>query len=199
MADLLNRWLRKAPTWVIYLAGGLLAARLFWLGATGGLGVEPIRELEHRYGLLGLQFLVATLAVTPIRRYLGVNLLRFRRAMGLTGFYIICAHLGVWLFLDIKDVHLIWQDIVKRPYITIGMAALVLMIPLALSSNNWAVRRLGRNWRLVHRLTYVVVPLGAVHFVMLTKGWQIEPLLYLAGILCLLSLRLVPRQRLRPA
>ncbi|MBN2905285.1 MAG: protein-methionine-sulfoxide reductase heme-binding subunit MsrQ [Rhodobacteraceae bacterium] len=191
LAGRINGALRHVPVWPVYLLGMAPAAWFFWLGLTGGLGVEPIKALEHRLGLTGLQFLLAGLAITPLRRLSGVNLIRYRRALGLVAFFHIALHLGVWLGLDLQSWQLIRADIIKRPYITIGMAAFVLLLPLAVTSNGWAVRRLGPvRWRRLHRLVYLAVPLGAVHFVMLVKGWQIEPVLYLAAILVLLALRL---------
>ncbi|MEO9778504.1 MAG: protein-methionine-sulfoxide reductase heme-binding subunit MsrQ [Sedimentitalea sp.] len=186
----INGALRRIPVWAVYGAGLLPPPILFWIGATGGLGVEPIKALEHELGELALQFLIAGLAITPLRRFAGVNLLRFRRAIGLLTFYYVVCHLLVWLVLDVQILGQIWADIVKRPYITVGMAAFVLMIPLAITSNNWSVRRLGASWRRLHRLVYVAAVLGGLHFVMLSKGLQIEPLLYLGTILLLLLLRL---------
>ncbi|MFD3191709.1 protein-methionine-sulfoxide reductase heme-binding subunit MsrQ [Sedimentitalea sp. HM32M-2] len=190
MVDRLNMWLRRIPVWVVYIAGALPAPILFYTGATGGLGVEPIKALEHELGEIALQLLLLGLAITPARRHLGLNLMRFRRALGLLAFYYVTVHLAVWLFLDVQNPAEIWADIVKRPYITVGMAAFALMIPLALTSNNWSVRRLGPLWRRLHRLVYAIAVLGAVHFVMQVKGLQFEPFLYLAAILALLALRL---------
>lgn len=195
-AQSINGALRRVPTWPVYLVGALPAAWFFWLGATGGLGVEPIEALEHRLGLTGLQFMIATLAVTPLRRFTGVSLLKFRRALGLLTFFYILLHLLVWLFLDVQIWSQIWADIVKRPYITIGMAGFALMLPLALTSNAWSVRKLGAaRWRRLHQLTYGAAILGAVHYVMLAKGFQLEPLLYLAAILALLAARIRPSRR----
>lgn len=190
VSDGLNSALRRVPPWAIYVLGVAHIAWLFWLGATGGLGVEPISALEHALGLTGLKLLLAGLAITPLRRFAGINLIRLRRAIGLTAFLYITVHLAVWLVLDLQSIDRIWSDILKRPYITIGMTGFVLMIPLALTSNNWSVRKLATLWRRLHRLVYVVAVLGALHFVMLVKGFQIEPLLYLAGVVCLLALRL---------
>lgn len=187
--DRINAWARRIPTWVIYLAGALPAPWLFYLGATGGLGVEPIKALEHEYGELALQLLIAGLCVTPLRRQFGINLVKFRRALGLLAFSYVTMHLLVWAVLDVQALDRVWADIVKRPYITIGMSAFVLMVPLAATSNNWSVRRLGPRWRQLHRLTYAVVLLGAVHFIWLRKGWQVEPLVYLVVIVALLALR----------
>jgi len=186
-----NGALRRMPVWPVYVVGALPPLWFLYLGLTGGLGVEPIKELEHRLGEIGLQALIAALAVTPLRRFTGISLLRFRRAIGLIAFYYIACHLLVWLVLDIQDLGRIWQDIVKRPYITIGMVGFVLLIPLAVTSNSRSVRRLGAAaWKRVHWLAYPATILGAVHFVMVAKGWQIEPLLYLAAILALLAARI---------
>jgi sulfoxide reductase heme-binding subunit YedZ len=190
LADRVNTAVRRVPVWLVYLAGLLPAPWFLYLALTGGLGVEPIKALEHELGLLALQLLIAGLAITPLRRFAGVNLIRFRRALGVLAFTYVALHLLVWLGLDVQDPARIWADIVKRPYITIGMVGFVLLLPLAMTSNNWSVRRLGPKWRQLHKLTYIVVPLGAVHFVMLSKGFQLEPLAYLAAILILLALRL---------
>lgn len=186
----INTALRRVPAWPLYIVGLSPAVWFFWLGATGGLGVEPIGALEHRLGLTGLQVLIASLAITPIRRLSGINLVRFRRAIGLVGFYYIGLHLLVWLVLDLGSWTLIWADILKRPYITVGMIAFLLLVPLAVTSNGFALRRLGPvRWRRLHRLAYVAISLGAVHHVMLVKGWQIEPFMYLAAIVLLLAVR----------
>jgi sulfoxide reductase heme-binding subunit YedZ len=191
-----NGALRRMPVWPVYVVGALPPLWFLYLGLTGGLGVEPIKELEHRLGEIGLQALIAALAVTPLRRFTGISLLRFRRAIGLIAFYYIACHLLVWLVLDIQDLGRIWQDIVKRPYITIGMVGFVLLIPLAVTSNNRSVRRLGAAaWKRVHWLAYPATILGAVHFVLVAKGWQIEPLLYLAAILALLAARIRVKSR----
>ncbi|MEE4346849.1 MAG: protein-methionine-sulfoxide reductase heme-binding subunit MsrQ [Paracoccaceae bacterium] len=190
LAERVNTAVRRVPVWLVYVLGLLPAPWFLYLGLTGGLGVEPIKALEHELGLFALQLLVAGLAITPLRRFAGVNLIRFRRAVGVLAFTYVALHLLVWLVLDVQVLSRIWADILKRPYITIGMIGFLLMVPLALTSNNWSVRQLGPRWRQVHKLTYIVVLLGAVHFVMLRKGFQIEPLAYLAAILLLLALRL---------
>ncbi|WP_121634058.1 protein-methionine-sulfoxide reductase heme-binding subunit MsrQ [Tropicibacter alexandrii] len=199
MVDRLNTWMRRVPTWVVYVLLAVPAPWLFYLGLTGGLGVEPIKALEHEYGELALKLLVVGLAITPLRRLVGLNLLKFRRAVGLMSFFYVAAHLLVWLVLDVQQLSLIWADIVKRPYITVGMAAFVLMIPLAVTSTNGWVRRLGARWRQLHKLTYLVASLGALHFVLLAKGLQIEPLVYLVIILALLALRMRPLSRVKLA
>jgi len=198
VAGPINGALRRLPAWSLYVVGVVPIVWLFWAGITGRLGVEPVEAIEHRLGLWGLWLLIAGLCVTPIRRLTGVSLIRFRRAIGVTAFFYILAHMLVWLVLDVQILAQVWADILKRPYITVGMAGFVLMIPLALTSNNWSVRRLGpQGWQRLHRLTYGVALLGGLHFVMLRKGFQLEPLLYLGAVLALLTLRLVPKHRRR--
>ncbi|MBT8155052.1 protein-methionine-sulfoxide reductase heme-binding subunit MsrQ [Epibacterium ulvae] len=188
--DQLNRLVRTVPTWCLYVLGALPAPWLFYLGLTGGLGVDPVKAIEHRYGELALQFLIASLAITPLRRHLGLNLIKFRRALGLLCFFYVSCHLLVWLVLDVQILAQILKDIVKRPYITVGMTSFVLLLPLAVTSNNASIRKLGNRWRKLHRLAYPAAVLGAVHYIWLAKGFQIEPLVYLFVVICLLILRL---------
>ena len=199
IADRLNRLVRRVPAAVLYVLGLVQALWLFYLGATGGLGVEPIKALEHELGEIALQLVIAGLCITPLRRFAGINLLKFRRALGLIAFFFVTLHLLVWLVLDVQIPAQIWADILKRPYITVGMLAFALMIPLAMTSNGWSVRRLGARWRKLHRLTYAVAVLGGIHFLWLVKGFQIEPILYLAAIVLLLALRVRPVRRKQAA
>ncbi len=194
MRAAINNALRRVPVGVLYAVGLLVPFWYLALGLTGGLGVEPISALEHRLGLLALQALILGLAITPLRRA-GLNLMKFRRAIGLLAFYYVTTHLLVWAVLDVQDPARIWADIVKRPYIPVGMASFLLLVPLAATSNNASVRRLRAWWRKLHWLVYPAVLLGGAHFVMLRKGWQLEPLLYLGGIVLLLALRVkLPRK-----
>jgi methionine sulfoxide reductase heme-binding subunit len=195
MIQRVNRALRRVPPTLLYMGGAAWGGWLFWLAATGGLGVEPIEALEHRYGKLALQLILAGLAVTPLRQWVGLNLMPFRRALGVLAFGFVLAHVLVWAVLDVQSLSAIWADIVKRPYITLGMAGLIALIPLAITSNNWAVRRLGAmQWRRLHKLVYPAAVFGALHYVWLVKGFQLEPLIYLAAFLVLLVLRVVPRK-----
>lgn len=189
----INLALKKVPAWSLYIVGALPPLWFLYLGLTGGLGVEPIKALEHRLGELALQAFIVVLAITPLRNWTGVNLIKFRRALGLLTFYYVSCHLLVWLVLDVQILSLIWADILKRPYITIGMLAFALMIPAALTSNNFSIRKLGtKRWKRIHQLTYAAGILSALHFVMLAKGFQIEPLVYLAIVLALLLARMPP-------
>jgi sulfoxide reductase heme-binding subunit YedZ len=194
MIDRLNTIARCVPTWVVYIVGLLPIPWLLFQAQTGGLGAEPIKALEKELGLLALQLLIAGLAITPARRYLRLNLIKFRRALGLLAFIYVSLHLLVWLVLDVGILSQIWADILKRPYITIGMAGFACLVPLAATSNNFSIRKLGATWRKLHRLTYLAAILAGVHFIWLVKGFQIEPLLYMAAILALLVLRL-PKRR----
>ncbi len=197
----INQAFRRVPTWPVYVLGALPAAWFFYIGVTGGLGPDPIRALELELGRFALKLLIAVVAITPLRRLFNINLVRFRRALGLLVFFYVALHLLTWLVLD---MNVLWgqilRDIAKRPYITIGMAGFAVMLPLALTSNDWSIRRLGPlRWRRLHRLTYLAILLGGVHFVMVRKGWQAEPLWYLAVILLLLALRLPAASPRRPA
>lgn len=187
----INLRLKSIPAWPLYFIGIIPPAWYLWLGLSNQLGAEPIKALEHLLGELGLQMLIITLTITPIRDWTGVNLIKFRRAIGLLTFFYILLHLLVWLILDVQILSQVWADIVKRPYITIGMLAFVLMIPPALASNDISIRKLGpKRWKRLHQLTYGAAFLGAVHYVMLAKGFQLEPLIYLFLILALLATRL---------
>jgi methionine sulfoxide reductase heme-binding subunit len=190
----------QVPKLLVYAVGFIPAAWTFWLAFSDRLGADPLRGLEHSLGIWALRFLIATLCVTPLRAMAGVNLLRYRRALGLLTFYYAVLHLCVWLLLDQGlDGHAILTDILRRPYITIGMASFAIMVPLALTSNNWAVRRLGgQAWSRLHKLVYAAAVAAALHFVMVVKSWPPEPLIY-AGIVAVLLGCRAWRARMRPA
>lgn len=196
LVDRINQAARRLPTWPIYIVGVALPVVLFWQAATGGLGVDPVAAIEDRLGIWGLRLIVAGLCVTPLRRFFGLSLIKFRRSMGLLAFLYILLHFLAWLVLDLG---LRWEqalgDIVKRPYITMGMVGLLCMVPLALTSNDMAVRRLGAaRWQKLQKLAYPVAVAGAVHFVWLVKAWPLEPFIYLGAILGLLGLRAIPKR-----
>ncbi len=199
VVDRVNGFLRKIPAWPIYVVLPVPAALLFWHGVAGTLGPDPVKAIEHQSGLYALQLVIAALAVTPIRRFLGLNLLKFRRAVGIMAFAYAALHLLTWIALDMGFyLAQALGDIVKRPYITFGMAAFLMLLPLVATSNDRAVRKLGAaRWRSLHKLTYPAAILGAVHFVWLVKAWPLEPFLYLGAVLLLLGLRTIPRQRRR--
>ncbi len=154
-----------------------------------GLGANPIEALLHELGRWGLKFLFLTLAVTPVRRWTGWYwLLRFRRMLGLFAFFYIVMHFMTYAVLDQGlDKAAILEDIVKRPYITLGMTGFVLLIPLAITSTRGMMRSLGRRWKKLHRLVYVIAILGVWHFYWQVKLDTFEPVVY-ALILALLLL-----------
>jgi methionine sulfoxide reductase heme-binding subunit len=198
VVDFINKWARKVPTWAFYIVCLIPVPVLLYMGMTGGLGREPVKALEQELGGLAIKLLIIGLCISPLRRFAGVNLIKFRRTVGLLAFTYVVLHLIVWAVLDVQSLDRVWLDIVKRPYVTIGMAAFILLIPLALTSNNKSVRLLGAAWRRLHLLTYPIALLAAVHFIWLRKGFQLEPLVYLAIILGLLALR-VPAWRRKVA
>lgn len=159
------------------------------------LGANPVEQLIHRCGLWGLKFLLITLSITPLRHLTGWNwLIRLRRMLGLFAFFYICLHFTVYAGLDQRfDLQAIGEDIVKRPYITLGILGLLMLIPLAITSTNAMMRRLGARWQKLHRLVYLIGIVGVWHF-----WWQVkkdieEPLVYAAILAVLLGYRLVTR------
>jgi methionine sulfoxide reductase heme-binding subunit len=187
----------------IYIVGMVPAVWTFYLGLTDQLGADPQNTLERTLGLWALRFLIVALAITPLRRLGGPSLIRYRRAIGLLGFYYASLHLTVYLVLDKGlDLAAIWADILKRPYITVGMLAFTILVPLAVTSNNTMIRRLGsRAWQGLHKLVYVATAAAALHFVMLVKSWWTpEPAIYaaLVAVLLLIRLWLHARKRLSP-
>lgn len=196
LRDGINQGLRRVPAWPIYVASLGYAAWMLWLGIQNRLGADPVKALEHAMGEMALYLLVAGLVVTPLRRIAGLNLLKFRRAIGLAAFFFIVCHLLVWAVLDVQRLDRVWADIVKRPYITVGMVAFLLLVPLAVTSNNLSIRKMGAAaWSKLHKLVYPAALLGGVHYVMLVKGWQIEPLLWLGAIAALVGWRYLPKRK----
>jgi sulfoxide reductase heme-binding subunit YedZ len=176
----------------------LACGALGWFGFT--LGTDPVKKLEHVCGKTALNLLLLTLAVSPVRELAGVpQLLRLRRMLGLFTFFYVVVHFSIYLVLDLElNFHVLGADIVKRPYITIGFTALLLLVPLALTSTNAMMRRLGRRWQSLHRLIYPIAVLGVWHFYWQVKRDVREPLIY-AGILTLLLAYRVLRARARRA
>jgi methionine sulfoxide reductase heme-binding subunit len=186
----LPKRLHAPSVWALYAIGFIPAASAFYLGATGQLPGNAVKEFEHLLGIWALRFLVATLAITPIRDLFGVNWLRYRRALGLLAFYYVLMHFLAYMLLDqMLRFPAIIADIARRPFITIGMTAFVLLIPLALTSNNWSIRRLGQRWNKLHRLVYVIAAAGALHFAMSVKVVGPEQMLYIALVALLLAWR----------
>ena len=194
--DRVNTLARRVPTWVVYGLGLLPLGWLVWGALTDGLGADPVKAIEHALGERGLQFLLASLAISPLRR-VGLNLLRFRRALGLLAFLYVALHLTAWVWLDMG---LRWTemaaDLTKRPYIIIGMVGFLVMVPLAATSWNGAIRRMGAAaWGRLHRLAYVAILAGVLHLALLVKVWTVETLVYVVLALGLLAIRLAPKAR----
>lgn len=192
--DRLNALARRVPTWVVYGLGLVPLGLLVWGAVFGGLGPDPVKAIERGLGERGLQFLLASLAITPLRR-VGLNLVRFRRALGLLSFLYVSLHLVAWVWLDMG---LRWNemlaDLTKRPFVILGMIGFLVMIPLAATSWTGAIRRMGAAaWKRLHKLAYVAILAGVVHQALLSKVWTVEVLLYLGLGLGLLALRLVPK------
>jgi sulfoxide reductase heme-binding subunit YedZ len=174
-------------------------AWLIWDTLRDQLGTDPVAQLEHRSGLWALRLLLATLAITPLRRLTGrAEPVRFRRMLGLFAFFYACVHLTIYLVVDLGGY---WSqmltEIVKRPYITVGFTAWLLLVPLALTSTRGMMRRLGRQWQRLHRLVYPIALLAVLHFLWLVKADHTEPLAYLAILAGLMLLRLRQPKRLR--
>ena len=175
---------------------------LAWRGFNNDLGANPIDKLIRELGVWGLRLLIAGLAITPAARLLRQpRLIRFRRTVGLFAFTYVLLHLTNYVVTDQWfDWAAIGKDILKRPFIAVGMAAFVLLVPLAVTSTNWALRKLGPvRWRKLHRLTYLIVPLGVVHYYMLVKADHQPPLIYGAIVAVLLGWRVWDGMRKRRA
>ena len=181
------RFIYKPLVFIACLAplAWLASGAFGWFGVT--LGPDPVKELEHECGKTALNLLLLTLAVTPVRELTSQpQLLRLRRMLGLFAFFYVVLHFTIYLVLDLElNFATLGADIAKRPYITIGFTALLLLIPLAVTSTNGMMRRLGRRWQTLHRLVYVIAVLGVWHFYWQVKRDVREPLLY-AGILAVL-------------
>jgi len=194
------RFIYKPLVFIACLAplAWLASGAFGWFGVS--LGPDPVKELEHECGKTALNLLLLTLAVTPVRELTSQpQLLRLRRMLGLFAFFYVVLHFTIYLVLDLElNFATLGADIAKRPYITIGFTALLLLIPLAVTSTNGMMRRLGRRWQTLHRLVYVIAVLGVWHFYWQVKRDVREPLLY-AGILAVLLgyrvLRALARRR----
>jgi sulfoxide reductase heme-binding subunit YedZ len=192
------RWLIKPTLFVISL---FPLAVLIQKGLNNDLGANPVETINRFTGDWVLRFLLVTLAVTPLRRLFGWNaLLRYRRMLGLFAFFYACLHFLSYAWLDQYFVLAdIVKDVAKRPYITVGFACLLMLIPLAATSTNAMIRRLGaRRWQALHRLVYLVGVGGIVHFLWLVKSDLREPLIYGAILAVLLGFRLWHRVRREP-
>lgn len=178
----------KVATWAVALVPlGILVREAL----TDDLGADPIKRITHRTGSAALMLLLASLAVTPVRRVTGWNrVVQLRRPLGLFAFFYVVLHFCTYLFDQEFSLHYIVEDVVEHPYVTAGFTAFLLLVPLAATSTQGAIRRLGRRWQKLHRLVYAAAVLGVLHFLWLVKKDIREPLIYAAVLALLLAFRL---------
>jgi len=183
-----GRWQDRLMSWLVWLLCAAPLLMFVWQGFHDDLTANPIEYILRSLGLWALRLLCVTLALAPLAQLLKAPaILRYRRRIGLWAFAYVCLHLTTYLAIDKQfDWPVIIEDIIKRPYITIGMAAFVLLIPLAITSVNSIRRKMGaRRWQRLHRLIYLIAPLGVLHYFLLVKADTSSPLLY-AGIVAVL-------------
>jgi sulfoxide reductase heme-binding subunit YedZ len=185
--------MQKAVRGAVFLA---CAAPIIWLATrtlTGRLGINPVEDLELTTGIWALRFLVATLLVTPVRRLTGWNrIIQYRRMLGLFTFFYAAVHFAIYIGVDqFFAFDFILKDIAKRPFITMGFLAFVLMVPLAITSTKGWIRRLGKRWQMLHRLIYISAVCAAVHYLWKVKVMIGSPVYYGVAIGLLIAWRLV--------
>lgn len=186
---LISKWTKA----VIFLLCLVPLGILVWRGLHSDLTADPITFITHTTGIWTLRFIVITLAITPLRKILRIpQLIRFRRMFGLFAFFYVCLHFTTWIVLDhFFNWSEMWQDIHKRPYITVGFTGFVLLIPLALTSTAGWIRRLGgRRWQALHRLIYITAVAGVIHYYWLVKSDVRAPLVYVSLVAILLTWRI---------
>ena len=188
--DLVRASVRRLRSWHIYVS--LLVPLLFLAYdlLSGQLGVDPMRSIEKSLGVTAIYILILTLCITPFSLLTGINFIRFRRAFGLMSFFYIVLHFSTWLLLDMQ---LRWVEIVesltRKPFIVFGMMGFLLLIPLAATSNNYSMKRLGKYWPKLHKLIYAAIILGGIHYLMMEKTLQNDAIITFIIIIVLISLR----------
>lgn len=170
---------------------------LIYKGFNDELSADPIEYVLHFTGLWSLRVLLLTLAMTPLREISKqVIFLRLRRMIGLFSFFYVSLHLLVYVWLDLElDFSHLWEDIVDRPYITVGFLAWLLLLPMAVTSNKKMIRKLGKKWKTLHKSVYIIIILACLHFIWLVKSDLVEPLIYAGIAFVLLFYRLVKYSR----
>ena len=189
----LNGLFQKVPIWVVCLILVSPAVYLTYALFNNQLGPDPIRTYERSIGELGFKLILFILLITPLKDLANINLIKFRRVFGVIAFIYICLHFLSYLVLDLGlNTNELWKDILKRPYITFGMVSAVMMLFLTITSNNLSIRKLGlRNWKHLHKLVYVIAIGASLHYLLLTKTWQIEPIIYSVLVMVLLFYRII--------
>lgn len=177
---------------IVFLACLVPLADLGLRGLQGRLGANPIEWITHQTGWWTLALLLTSLAITPLRRLTNVLwLVQYRRMIGLFAFFYGTLHMITYVWLDqFFDVHAMLRDVAKRPFITMGTLSYLSMIPLALTSTQWSIRKLGKKWQTLHRLAYVAAIAGAIHFFWLVKRDKSEPLMFIAVLALLFAIRI---------
>jgi len=191
--DVLRRWLKPVVFTLCLVPLILLIVR----GFTGGLGANPIEFTIRYLGDWALRFLLIALAVTPVRLLTGWNIVaRLRRMLGLFAFFYVCLHMLAYIGLDqFFDFAAIWKDIIKRIYITIGMAAFVMLLALAVTSTDGMARRLGgKAWRRLHKLVYPAAVAAVIHYMLMIKAGYLEAAVYAVILALLLAIRLFKKR-----
>ena len=171
---------------------------LIWAAVAGQLGANPVEKLTHETGEWALRLLLLTLALSPLRQWTSAaGWIRFRRMFGLYAYFYSCCHFFIWFIADHSlDFSDMIEDVIKRPYITLGFSAFVLLLPLALTSNQSMIRRLGRKWKTLHQLVYAILLLAVLHFLWQVKADYLEPSIYAIIAAVLLLHRVGPVKRL---
>jgi methionine sulfoxide reductase heme-binding subunit len=184
---------------VVFIVCLIPLGLLVWDLLQDNLGANPIEEVIHQTGDWTLRFLLITLSLTPLRQITGSGTwIQFRRMMGLYAFFYACVHLISYVILDqFFDWPAILKDIIKHPYITVGFAAWLMLVPLAMTSTKGMMKRLGRRWKSLHRLVYLIAILGVIHFTWLVKADYREPLIYGVILSLLLGMRWLKRNSAR--
>ena len=188
--DLADR-LRRLPNGIVWLLGAIPLALLVWDIFTGGLGIDPVRDIEHRLGRTALYYVIGSLCFTPALRLFRINLVKFRRPVGLVAFSYAALHFATWIVLDMG---FLWSqivaDIVKRPYLILGMIALTILTVMAVTSGNRVLRKLGPvRWRRIHRMIYAAAPIAVLHWLISHKIWPVWGITMGTAVLLLLALR----------
>ncbi len=194
----INLILRKIKPSYFYIILLLPLLALIIELMSGGLGVDPMRKIERELGNTGLNLLILTLALTPITKLTSFNLIRYKRVFGLISFFYITLHFLTWLLLDMQ---LRWDEIIisltKKPFIVLGMVSLVLLVPLAITSNNYSIRKLNNYWKRVHFLIYPAAIIGGLHYMLMAKTIQFDAVKTLIVILLLITLKFFKLKKIK--
>lgn len=192
----IKRNILSVPVWAVYIIGFFPAIVLFYRAFFNLLGPDPLKILEHELGEYALIFLMILLSFYPLKQFININFIKFRRSIGLLSFWYALLHFLTYIILDQQLIwDLIMLDLVKRPYIIVGFLAFLTLIPLALTSNKWSIKYFGIvTWKKLHMLVYLSAILAALHYILLVKSWPVKPLLYLFFISMLIIIRFITKR-----